>query len=69
MTVDVLPRELRPAVRAKGTVRPSEKPSVKSERKRVRCGLRARGPLDDDEVPSSPWLWWRRVVVESERDV
>lgn len=39
MTVSVRPRELRPAVRAKGTVKPSEKPRVKSERNLMRRGL------------------------------
>lgn len=37
-TVSVRPSEERPAVRAKGTVRPSAKPSVKSARKRGRDG-------------------------------
>jgi hypothetical protein len=45
MTVSALPRELRPAVRAKGTVRPSEKPRVKSERNRVRPGLLEDGAM------------------------
>jgi hypothetical protein len=39
MTVSALPSELSPAVRANGTVKPSEKPRVKSERKRVKYGL------------------------------
>ena len=39
MTVSVCPSDERPAVRAKGTVRPSAKPRVKSVRKRVRVVL------------------------------
>ena len=53
MTVLVWPREDRPAVRAKGTVRPSAKPRVKSERKRLRGGslnvdLEVDAQCDDD---------------------
>ena len=39
MTVFVLPREESPAVRAKGTVRPSAKPRVRFERKAERDSL------------------------------
>ena len=38
MTVSVCPSDDKPAVKAKGTVRPSAKPSVKSARKRERLG-------------------------------
>lgn len=50
MTVSALPRELRPAVRTKGTVRPSEKPRVKSERNLVRPGLLEDGAMVIFEV-------------------
>jgi hypothetical protein len=60
MTVSVRPRELRPAVRAKGTVKPSEKPRVKSERNRMRIGL-----LDFVMIVALGYRdWWRgRQVV------
>lgn len=47
MTVSVWPRLDRPAVRAKGTVRPSAKPRVKSARKRGREGLPSH--VDEEE--------------------
>lgn len=62
ITVSVWPRLDRPAVRAKGTVRPSAKPSVKSARKREREG-RAPPSQEDDTEPQEAacrCAGWRR---------
>jgi hypothetical protein len=50
MTTDVLPSAERPAVSAKGTVRPSERPMMASERRRAL--LVREGPLEVDEERS-----------------
>src|SRR5687767_7770285 len=54
ITASVLPKELSPAVRAKGTVMPSEKPSVKSDKKRLNAG-----PCDD-------FIWAIAILGNSE---
>lgn len=73
MTRRVLPREERPAVRAKGTVSPSEKPMMMSRR----VSLRPSGADDEEEddvdleeqrpgETSRPWAL-RPVADRSER--
>lgn len=49
MTSFVLPRLERPAVRAKGTVRPSEKPMMTSRRTSVRSMLEETEEEDSEE--------------------
>lgn len=54
MTVSVCPNEESPAVSAKGTVRPSAKPRVKSARKRERDG---RGCHVEEEEEQEGEAW------------
>lgn len=53
ITVSVCPKDERPAVRAKGTVRPSAKPRVKSARKRERDGHDSHVEEEGEEA----WCW------------
>lgn len=62
ITVSVWPRLDKPAVRAKGTVRPSAKPRVKSARKRERVGLLSH-------VVAVAWMAWRCAGVRKSEEV
>lgn len=68
MTVRVSPSAERPAVRAKGTVRPSAKPRVKSARNRESVGRRRGGRLLRGLLMAAG-MWSVRVISLREKEI
>ncbi|KAI4134355.1 MAG: hypothetical protein LQ347_001592 [Umbilicaria vellea] len=69
MTTRVVPRAERPAERAKGTVRPSERPMVASEMRRAEEWVGVRGTRSKSEVKLASGLERRGSSCEEEEEL